>query len=1377
MPKLFISSFFALLLIWLLTFSINAQNSLLTFERVTAEQGLTSNRINGIVQDQEGFIWIATNNGLNRYDGFENKQYTKQQDDTTSLSNNSVLALFCDADNQLWILTINYLHRYNRKLDNFDRFLISEKRESYRYENKGIIVSGQSGNIWVGTPTNGLFCISKQEQICKNIAPEIKAVSSIYCDQDGKIWIGSENGMLTRYDPISKKTETFRMPDGIRRTVKDDFIWKIWPDNTGKLNLFLTSGFFQFDILSDKFYELTAWNRAINSSDHELRSVFIGEDKVWVGTQGSGLYIIDLKNNKSTKIQTISNNLNSLSNNSVVSVIKDRSGVYWLATKDGLNKYDPTMELFTHYQNEPGNPNSLHYNFVSSFCESPDGNIWVGTFGKGIAIFDKVNETFNSITHNPENPVSLVNDAVRALEPDIDGNIWIGTTNGLSKYSIKQQKFTNYKSSSEKGSLASDDILSLLVSRDNHLYVGTNGEGVSVGEPDKINTDGFKTCSPKFGLISSGKVRKMIELNNGTIVFGTFGGGLNFLFQEKIRNLPLSDFSKSIDSDYINALCEDKDKNVWVGTWDGLFLLDSTLTIKQQFNTLNGLPSNEITGIITDNNGDIWVSGMNGLSHLSPTGDNEYKISNYTARNRLQGSYFTTYSTLKTADGELYFGGYNGFNRFYPENIQSTQKAPEVKLTDFQAFNQSVPINRKVDGRILLYESISGTKNITVNKRHRVIGFRFAAMTTSQIEKVKYACLMEGVDPDWVYLDYNQRFISYNNLSPGDYTFTVKACNADGVWDTEGTSISVKVLPPFWKTWWAYILYATIITGLLYLARKYSLSRARLENKALLERVHREKDAEINNLKIKFFINISHEIRTPLSLIVVPLEKLLHTENISRDFKKHLEIMYGNTQRLLTLINQLLDFRKIETGNVHLHAAPYDMVEFVSEIKNAFTESAARKNIAITLDSNIKALHIWFDPDSMEKIMFNLLSNAIKFTLQGGSIQLVINHLPEKKQCEILVRDSGIGVPADKLEKLFDRFYQVDSKSFLKQDSMGSGIGLSIVKNLVELHRGQITVESLEGEFTQFRMVFRTGKEHLENIDYITISDEPVPYSLNFRSIAPVLYEGETSGFSELETSQKKKKDIKILIVEDNPEIRYYLKQSLQENYETMEAADGKIGCELAVQHIPDLIITDVMMPERDGIELCRMLKNEMLTQHIPIIILSAKSTIEDMLEGLGTGADDYIPKPFNEQILLAKVCTLLANRQKLIEKYQLSPSSQNKDNEAGLLIFDDPFINRVIDFIRSNISDESLSNERIEAHFKTSKMQLYRKLKAVTGWSVNSLIREVRITEAKKLLKNPEMNISEIAYQLGFSDPLYFSKYFKKEVGVAPVQYRKANQ
>ncbi|TNF45202.1 MAG: hypothetical protein EP310_01980, partial [Bacteroidetes bacterium] len=877
MIKLFRKLGFLCLWFLVVSGSLPGQNRQLTFERITAEQGLTSNRINGITQDRDGFIWIATNNGLNRFDGYENKQYTKLQDDTTSLSNNSVLALYCDSGNQLWILTINYLHRYNRNLDNFDRFLISEKKESYRYENKGMMKEDRSGKIWIGTPTSGLFFFDSPNNSCEKVLPEINSVSSLYCDSAGNLWIGGENGTLTNYNPNSGVSRTFHISSALRRPIKDDFIWQIWPDNSNNLNLFLTSGFFRFNFESELFSEISEWNLLVNSAEHELRSVYTENEQIWVGTQASGLYIADIKNNKSTRIQTISNNLNSLSNNSVIAVLKDSNSVYWIATKDGLNKYDPTMEIFTRYQNDPENPASLHYNFVSSFCECSDGNIWVGTFGKGIAVFDKANNTFNPVFHDPANPATLVNDAVRALEPDAEGNIWIGTVDGLSKYNIRQQKFINIKRREEKGSIASDDILSLLVSRDKHLYIGTNGEGVSVCELENFRPDGFKTYSPNTGSLSSGRVRKMIELHNGTIVFGTFGGGLDFLFQNRFKNLVLSDFSKSVESDYINALCEDNNKNVWVGTWDGLFLLDSTYAIKQMFHTLNGLPSNEITGITADNSGGIWVSGMNGLSLLSKTNINEYKISNYTARNGLQGSYFTTYSTLKTSDGELYFGGYNGFNRFYPDKIRPVPKTPEVKLTDFQIFNISVPVNKKVYGRVLLTENISGTKSIILGNQHKVIGFRFAAMTTSQVEKVKYACLMEGVDPDWIILNHNQRSISYNNLSPGDYIFTVKASNSEGVWDSPGTSISITVLPPFWKTWWAFVLYLLAITAFLYLAREYSLSRERLENRALVEHIQREKDAEINNLKIKFFINISHEIRTPLSLIVAPLEKLLNT--------------------------------------------------------------------------------------------------------------------------------------------------------------------------------------------------------------------------------------------------------------------------------------------------------------------------------------------------------------------------------------------------------------------------------------------------------------------------------------------------------------------
>ena len=1354
-----------------------AQTTPMTFERVTTGQGLTSNRINGIVQDKSGFLWITTNNGLNRFDGVENKQYTKQIDDSSSLSTNTVLTQYCDSKGQLWFLTVNYLHRYNLKSDNFDHFLLSDKKESTRYGNKGVITEDKSGNIWIGTPTNGLSVFNPLINKCERVLPQINSVSSLYFDLEGSLWIGGEFGQLVNYNPKSKLFRQFKVPGEIRRALAEDFIWNIWQDNPGRINLMLSSGLFQFDQKSEKFSEFPEWNKKVNYSNNALRSILVEKNLVWIGTQGGGLFILDLITNKVVQYQSIFNNPGSLSNNSITSIIRDQCGVYWIGTNDGINKYDPSMQLFAHYQKDPSNSNSLIYNFVSSFCESPDGKIWIGTFGQGISVYNRANESFQTITASPLNKFSLVHNTIRALEPDKSGHIWVATTNGLSCYNLAQKQFTNYHPMQGKWSIPSDNILSLLVTKDNRLLIGSNGEGFSFCKIDELATKGFQPIHPGMEYIQKAKVRKMIELNNGTVVCGSLGYGVIILTGDLTENILPSQFSKSVDSDYINALCEDKDRNIWIGTWDGLFLMDSNYKIIKQFTTQSGIPSNEVSGILADSNGDIWVAGMNGLSHLSKTSGADYKITNYSSNNGLQGSYFTTYSTLKTSDGEMYFGGYNGFNRFYPENIVTNRIVPKVIFTDIQIFNQTVPIGKKVYGSVLLSENISDTKLITLDYQHKVIGFRFAALTTSQIEKVKFACIMKDIDPDWVYLDYNQRYKSYNNLPSGEYTFTVKACNADGIWDTEGTSIVIKILPPFWKSWWAYIFYSLLISGLLYLVREYSLSRSKLENQALIERVQREKDAEINNLKIKFFINISHEIRTPLSLILAPLEKMLRMDGFNQEIKNHFGIMYGNAQRLLTLINQLLDFRKIETGNVHLNVAPYDVVEFIHEINNAFAGNAAHQKIDLSIESNVKKLVIWFDPDSFEKIMFNLLSNAIKFTPQNGKIQIIINDLPGTHQCEIIVNDNGIGVPADKLEKLFDRFYQVENKGFQSNDTIGSGIGLSIVKNLVGLHKGEIEVTSELHHFTRFRMLFKTGKEHLENNNNITISDLPLVYSIRYQPIVQELENIESLKNPDFPIIEPAKKEVKILIVEDNPEIRYYLKLSLHPNYETIEAANGKIGHELALQFIPDLIITDVMMPEMNGIELCKIIKNELLTQHIPIIILSAKSSIEDMLEGLETGADDYVPKPFNEQILMAKIKTLLMNRQKLIERYRQDQFVEIQADEGVDLSFDDPFVNRVVRYIKENLADETLTNEKIEVHFNTNKMQLYRKLKAVTGWSVNSLIREIRIKEARLLLKNSELNISEIAYSIGFSDPLYFSKYFKKEMGIAPLQYRKENQ
>ncbi len=1359
--------------------SLKAQHVEHSFGRISTEEGLTSNRINAIVQDKTGLLWIATNNGLNRYDGAEIKRYIKIPEDSSSLSGNVVLALFCDNENQLWILTINYLHKYDRDLDNFKRYQISNTKESYRYENKGIITKDADGNLWISSPSNGLFLLRKGASQCERVLPYITEASSLYFADAGNVWIGKKNGEILRYNSTTGAVKAFQVTSKKSRIINYDYVWHIWPENDSVLNLMLSTGFYRLNTKDGKIVPNSNWNDLTKSSETELRYSYLDGKNLWVGTEGKGLYIINTRENSVENYRNEYNKKNSLSNNSITAIIKDLSGVYWVATKDGLNKYDPVTELFTHYQNEPGNPGSLHYNFVSSFCQAPNGKIWVGTFGQGIAVFDRDNDQFSSIKSSPESNQGLVNNSVRAMEPDSEGNIWIGTINGLSCYQTRTNKFITYKASEGDRYLPSNDILSLLAAKDNTLWIGTNGKGVSRVNLKNITTDGFKTYSSKNGFLKADKIRKIIELQNGTICLGTLGGGVDLMLNEKVVNVSPSSYSKSIESDYVNALCEDRDGQLWIGTWDGLFLLDAQHNIQQQFGNANRLASGDISGIILDDRGDLWVSSMNGISHLAKNNKAGYDITNYSTSNGLQGSYFTAYSTLKSSDGEIYFGGFNGFNRFYPTKIVTNRTTPKVIFTDLQVFNQTVPINGEVLGRVILTKSITNTNSITLNYKHKVVSFHFAALTTSQVEKVRYACFMKGIDPDWVYLDKNQRSISYNNLPPGDYQLLVKASNADNIWSTEVSAINIKVLPPFWKTGLAYLIYILTIGGLFYLARKYRTGHVKLEKKALVEQVLRKKDAEINSMRVNFFTNISHEIRTPLSLILAPLEKLMQLPVHSKETKKDLELINNNAIRLLHLVNQLLDFRKIDSGNIRLHVAPYNLTEYLKEIKEAFDATAAKKNITFTLTAADEKTVIFLDAGSFEKIMFNLLSNAFKFTPPNGKVEIIVNQLINSSECEIIVRDNGIGIPDDKISKLFDPFYQVDNSNFLAQNTPGYGIGLAIVKSLVTLHKGEISVASLVNEYTEFRIILKTGKTHFEQNKEVSISNKPLLYTLTSPTYYNDTEDDKIAEFQQPENFSNIPKDLKILLVEDNQDIRNYIKSLLLHSFEVIEANNGKTGCEIAIQEVPDLIISDVMMPQMNGIELCNILKNNLLTQHIPIILLTAKSTLQDELEGLETGADAYVAKPFSMQLLLAKIKSLIYNRQKLTEKY----SHQNNVNEAAPVTeaivenydFGDPFVSKVIDFIKENLQDEALTNEKIEHHFNTSKMQLYRKLKAVCGISVNTLIKEIRIQEAKKLLQNDELNISQIAYSLGFSDPLYFSKFFKKSVGLSPQQFRKS--
>lgn len=1081
-----------LLLSWVCLITA-AQKIGYNFERISTEQGLTGNRINDMVQDKTGFLWIATNNGLNRFDGIEVKQYVNKPGDSTSLSGNAVLALYCDKNNDLWVLTINYLHRYNRELDCFESYLISDKRESYRYENKGIIISDRQDNLWISAPTNGLFLLKKGSDHCERVLPYLVEVSSLYADPRNCIWIGENGGDLLSYNYTDGSTYHYKIPVSDRRVVNDNYVWHIWPQGDTAINLMLSTGFYRVDCKDSTIRPVSTWNQLVNNREVELRTLLKDRDRLWIGSQGKGLFILDTKNNTIENFQTAYNNKNSLSNNSITCIVKDASGVYWIASKDGLNKYDPAAELFTHYQNEPGNSNSLHYNFVSSFCEAPDGQVWVGTFGQGIAVFDKEKNSFQVIVNRRGQPHSLLNNTVRALEPDGQGHIWVGTIDGLASYDIRSRQFTTFRAGEREQDLASDDILSLLVSRDHKLYIGTNGKGLC--EMDLARPkEGFKNYSSKNGYLHGDKIRKMIAMRDGSICLGTLGAGVDILRNGKVLHIEPSLISNSVDADYVNALCEDRAGRLWIGTWDGLFVADSQGKILDEFSSNNGLASGEISGILCDENGDLWVSSMNGLSRMTRSSTGSYTITNYSTRNGLQGTYFTAYSTLKCSDGEMYFGGYNGFNRFYPASIPRIQSTPRVIFTDFQVFNQSVPVNKPMEGSVLLTKSIAYTSHITIGNKQKVIGFRFAALSTTQPDKIRYACLMKGIDPNWVILAPNQRSISYNNLPPGQYEFLVKASNPYGIWGTNAKSIQITVLPAFWKTWWAFMIYGLVLLGLFWLARNIRQTRLRLENEAMIEKVEREKDAEINQMKINFFTHISHDLRTPLTLIIGPVERLLQKNEPGKDWKRNLEMIQGHAVRLMNLVNQLLDFRKIESGKLKLHIAPVNIVQFLKEIISSFEDAANEKEIEMASTLPQEECLLWIDADAFEKIFFNLFSNAVKFCNRGGKISLYTAKNIDKGRFEIALRNTGSGLTEEERTRLFEPFFQSSDNAQRQQHAAGYGIGLNIVQNLVNLHHGGISVYSEEGQYTEFRLSFPLGRQHWSVNEEAEISEELQTY-------------------------------------------------------------------------------------------------------------------------------------------------------------------------------------------------------------------------------------------------------------------------------------------
>jgi signal transduction histidine kinase/DNA-binding response OmpR family regulator/sugar lactone lactonase YvrE len=1031
----------------------------------------------------------------------------------------------------------------------------------------------------------------------------------------------------------------------------------------------------------------------------------------------------------------------SISENSIQSLYKDRDGIVWIGSYNyGVSYYHENIFRFRLYTHHRSKPEGLSFNDTNAFAEDRKGNIWIGTDGGGLIRFDRKRNVFEQFVNKPGDPNSLSNDVIVSLYVDKEDVLWIGTYyGGLNRFDGK--RFTRFKHDpTNLRSLGDDNVWEIMEDTNNNLWLGTLKRGVDVFDRQKNEFLHYPAGSPNS--IHTNYVNALLEDREGNIWVGT-GYGLEVLDKQSgrfIHYLSDTEDAKSISNNGVLCLLQDSRGMIWVGTQGGLNLYDPDSRSFKVFLEKDGLHHNTILTLVEDNQGALWMSTPKGLSQLTVDQDKQFHFKNYDQSDGLMNGAFHENAALKTSDGQLLFGGSNGFNIFDPSKVLFREGKSKVVLTDFQLFNRSIKIGEEINGDVILDRAISNIESITASHVNNVFSIEFSALNFFHPQKTLYRYILEGFNTEWFTTDVNQHKVTFTNLDPGDYNFKVKATNGDGVWSDEETTLRITVLPPFWKSNVAFVCYALLIIAALFIVRTLIVRRERMNFRVQQDKLEAQRMHELDEMKIHFFTNVSHEFRTPLSLILAPLENMLQASTPEQ--RNHLQVIQRNARRLLNLVNQLLDFRKVEIQEVKLSTSEGDIVTFIRELVYSFSDVSKQKNIALNFRSAIPSFETNFDQDKLEKIIFNLLSNAFKFTLTGTvEVELSEHRGDDRSYLRIDVTDTGIGIPKDKQSKVFDRFYQNELNGSLLNE--GNGIGLSIVNEFVKAHGGYMSLVSEPMKGSCFSVFLP--------LDRVTV---------NLR-----LAEGESATAGDPNGGKPT-----LLLVEDNDDFRYYLKDQLESDYTVLEAENGNKGLKKALDAIPDLIISDVMMPGMDGVELCRKLKSDRHTSHIPIILLTARHSSEQKIQGFEFGADDYITKPFNFEILQSRIRNLIHQRQLFQQHFQKHLTV--KASEVQITSLDEKFIKSAVETVERNISNTNFSVEELSRLMAMSRVLLYKKLLSLTGKSPIEFIRSIRLQRAAQLLEKSQCTVSEIAYQVGFNNPKYFAKYFKEEYHILPSAY-----
>lgn len=1361
-----------------LLFVAKAQREDINFTSLTTKDGLSSNMVNAILKDRYGLLWLGTEDGLDKFDGHNFTVYRHKPGDPASLQANEILSLHEDKAGNLWVGTSGgSLSLYDRKRDAFINFPSNENGGAIGNNVITSICSDHLGKIWIAHYGG----VNILDPITKRISkipvasgrPDsffTKISICVFEDSQHRMWIGTDEGLF-QFSPKTKSLTQFLHssldPESLSgnniNAITEDKKGNIWIGTRGGLSVLKSGnhGFINYRQNGDNARTL---------SSNVINSIAVDGDKLWLAT-AEGLDVMDTQTGEITRFSPDHRNMHSLTAKPVRCVYIDGKGIYWLGTRGGgVNKYDRNLNLFNFVQSNAFDEKGLNAFIVTSFAEDKNGNVYVGTRRQGLSLFDRKTKLFQHFTLqskriNADNRLAIV-----ALEMSRKNWLMIGTlSDGLFVFDPVSGKYHQLMQGTNAEDLNSNAVFCIKELRNGNKWVGTNGEGINVlnGENKVIVR---YTPNPKAGndvpLPINGYIRDIEEDRDGNIWIATHGGGIA-VYNTTSRKFTIYNTTNSkLPIDKVQSLLEDSRGNIWAGTFGGgLSLFNKNTNQFTTFSEKDGLQNSTVYKILEDKAGLIWVSTNKGISSIDAT---TKEINNYNYHNGVQNNSFVHGSGLRLSNGALFFGGFEGFNYFNPEYLKKNKNIPPVLITDLRISNQSVAASE--DGPIT--ENIAVAKEINLDYKQN-FALSFVALNYTSPEQNQYAYKLEGYDKDWNYVGASN-VASYTNLAPGEYVFRVKASNNDGVWNTEGTSIKIYVHPPFWLTIYAYVFYAVVIIGLLLysrykgiqkLKRKFALEQQR--NQAEQERKEAERMHELDRLKIKFLTNLSHEFRTPISLILGPVDKLLSQEE-NRQSYGQLHMIKRNGRRLLNLVNQLLDFRKMEEHELKLHESKGELVSFVKEVSDSFKDLAERKKIDFVFKSGMDQLHTSFDHDKIERMLFNLLSNAFKFTLEGGQIRLELEKLENdaseqsKTWVSIKVSDTGIGIPKDKKEKIFERFFQhTTATTILNQ---GTGIGLSITKEFVKMHGGTINVESEVGIGTTFtiRLPFVSLITPKKSSEVLSEKKE--------RNIESEQFKELTEEVTKVDLLKSKTEMPSVLLVEDNEDFRFYLKDNLRLHYKIFEATNGKEGWQKALAHHPQLIVSDISMPCMDGIELSRKIKSDKRTSHIPVILLTALTGEEDQIRGLKTGASDYITKPFNFEVLNAKIRNLLVLNTTLKNTYtkQIKVVTPDVEIESE----DEKLLKNIMLYLEENLTNPQLSVEELSRHIGMSRSSLYSKLLELTGQTPVEFIRSVKLDKAAVLLEKSDMNVAQIGYSVGFSTPNYFAKSFKAKFNMLPSEY-----